>query len=74
MTLDQEPPCAGGHVVVDRAIGGRAGPVVEVPRPANQHAVDILANCLPGMFVTPVQNCADPRLEPSDTLLRRAGP
>src|SRR6516225_4160048 len=61
-------------MVVDRAISRRTGPVVEIARPAHQHAVDILTNCLPGVFIPPAQDCADPRLEPSDTLLRRAGP
>ena len=73
MTLDQEASHARGHMVVDRAISRRAGPVVEVSRPADQHAVDILANCLPGVFIAPAQDCADPRLEPCDAL-RRAGP
>src|SRR6516165_9802896 len=57
-------------MVVDRAISRRAGPVVEVPRPADQHTVD----SLPRVFIAPAQDCADPRLEPCDALLRRAGP
>src|SRR5215831_20399430 len=61
-------------MVVDRAISRRTGPIVEIARPADQHAVDILANCLPGVFIAPAQDCADPRLEPCDALLRRAGP
>ena len=74
MTLDQEAPHARGHMVVNRAISRRTGPIVEIARPADQHAVDVLANCLPRVFVAPAQDCADPRLEPSDTLLRWAGP
>ena len=41
MTLDQKAPHARGHMVVDRAISRRTGPVVEVSRPADQHAVNI---------------------------------
>ena len=59
MTLDQEAPRARGHMVVDRAISGRAGPIVEIARPANQHAVDVLANFLPRVFIAPAQDCAD---------------
>jgi hypothetical protein len=58
MTLDQEAAHARGHMVVDDAISRRAGPVVEVSRPADQHAVDVLANCLPGVFIAPAQDCA----------------
>ena len=59
MTLDQEAPHARGHMVVDRAISRRTGPVVEIARPAHQHAVDILTNCLPGVFIPPGDVPAD---------------
>src|ERR1700730_7843824 len=74
-------------MVVDRAIGRRAGPVVEVARPAFQQAVQLAANIGPGLVVAPVEDCTEPRLEtgprfianhrrssPSSEACRKSGP
>src|SRR6202023_3745182 len=60
-------------MVVDRAIGRRAGAVVEVARPAFQQAVQLAANIGPGLVVAPAEDCTEPRLETGHALLRRTG-
>ena len=71
---DQEMTNSLVDRVVDGPVSRHSRPMVEVVRPAAQHAVQLIAHLGPGGMVAGTEHPADLRLEPGNAPLGRARP